>query len=134
MIKKLENKKIDIRNVIIGGAKIETSLINEIQQLTTTFFETYGMTETCSHIALRQLNGAAKTNCFKALQGIQIRTDEHNCLSIKAPHLTDIELHTTDIVELITPETFRWKGRLDNIINSGGVKINPEIIEQKLES
>jgi O-succinylbenzoic acid--CoA ligase len=92
------------------------------------------MTETCSHIALRAVNGQNKSDYFKVLNGVSIRTNENDCLFIKAPHLLEDEIVTNDIVGLIDNERFQLKGRFDNIINSGGVKLNPELIEQKLET
>ena len=96
-------------------------------------YETYGMTETASHIALRCFNGEKKSDCFTVLDGVGIRLDERGCLAIFAPHLYPNELITNDIVELIGNSSFRWLGRIDSVINSGGVKIFPEQIEKKLE-
>ncbi len=133
-IKKLEFKKLDIKKMIVGGAKINSETEVVIQQFSTAIYETYGMTETCSHIALRAVNGNNKSDYFKVLNGVSIRTNENDCLCIKAPHLLEDEIITNDIVEFIDNEQFMIKGRFDNIINSGGVKLNPEQIEQKLET
>jgi len=132
-IKLLENKKIEIGKIIVGGAKINSETEAFVQQLNVAVFETYGMTETCSHIALRAVNGQNKSEFFSVLEGIAIRKNENNCLCIKAPHILSEELITNDIVELVDDNHFKIIGRLDNIINSGGVKINPETIEKKLE-
>jgi O-succinylbenzoic acid--CoA ligase len=91
------------------------------------------MTETCSHIALRRFNGTEKSDCFTILDGVTIRQDERECLTIKAPHLLDVEIQTNDMVELIGSQSFRWLGRVDSTINSGGVKVHPEQVEKKLE-
>ncbi len=131
--KLLENKKIEIRKIIIGGAKINSETDDAVQQLNSAVYETYGMTETCSHIALRAVNGHNKSDYFQILNGILIRKNENDCLCINAPHLLPHEISTNDIVELIDNERFRLIGRLDNIINSGGVKINPETVEKKLQ-
>jgi O-succinylbenzoic acid--CoA ligase len=91
------------------------------------------MTETCSHIALRQFNGIDKTDYFTILEGISIRTDKRNCLVIHAPHLHERKIVTNDFVEIIEKNSFRWLGRFDTTINTGGVKVHPEQIEKKLE-
>jgi len=129
-----EIKKLRIQKIIVGGAKINSELEAVVQQFSTAIYETYGMTETCSHIALRAINGHTKSDYFKILSGVSIRKNENDCLCIKAPHLLPDEIVTNDIVELINNEQFQLKGRFDNIINTGGVKLNPERIEQKLET
>ena len=129
-----EIKKLYIKKIIVGGAKINSETETTVQQFTTAIYETYGMTETCSHIALRAVNGQNKSDYFKVLNGVSIRKNENDCLCINAPHLLSDEIVTNDIVELIDNERFLIKGRFDNIINSGGVKLNPEQIEQKLET
>jgi O-succinylbenzoic acid--CoA ligase len=129
-----EIKKLEIKKMIVGGAKINSETEADVQQFSTAIYETYGMTETCSHIALRAVNGQNKSDYFKVLNGVSIRTNENDCLFIKAPHLLEDEIVTNDIVGLIDNERFQLKGRFDNIINSGGVKLNPELIEQKLET
>ena len=131
-IKKIETKKLQIGKIIVGGAKLNSETETALQSLTTIFYETYGMTETCSHIALRAVNGPEKSDYFQILNGVSIRTNEHNCLCITAPHLLPHEIATTDMVEIHNQTAFKWLGRLDNVINSGGIKINPEAVEQKL--
>jgi o-succinylbenzoate---CoA ligase len=122
-----------IKKLIIGGAPVNQSLENELQRFAGAAFETYGMTETLTHIALRRINGAERSAFFYTLSGICLRTDERGCLDIYAPHLDHPQLQTNDIVELIDGKCFRWLGRADNIINSGGIKIFPEQLEKKLE-
>ncbi len=128
-----EIKRLEIKKMIVGGAKINSETAAAVQQFSTAIYETYGMTETYSHIALRAVNGHEKSDFFQILKGISIRKNENDCLCIKAPHLLSDEISTNDIVELIDDEQFKIVGRFDNIINSGGIKINPETIEQKLE-
>ena len=96
-------------------------------------YETYGMTETCSHIALRRFNGKERSEYFTVLGGIEIHQTKRGCLVIDAPHLLEYEIQTNDIVEIINQNSFRWLGRADSVINSGGVKIHPEQVEKKLE-
>src|SRR5690606_14177994 len=101
----------------------------------TEVYETYGMTETVSHIAARHINSKKKKQedpvPFTVLPNVNITTDDRGCLVIEAPQLTDDTLVTNDVVDLITDKTFIWKGRIDNVINSGGIKLHPEEIEAK---
>jgi O-succinylbenzoic acid--CoA ligase len=121
---------ITIHNIIIGGAPVSQALENQCKDIPANIYETYGMTETFSHIALRKLN---TEKAFTILKGISILQDDRDCLIISAPELTEEELQTNDIVELVDDTHFRWLGRIDNVINSGGVKIHPELVERKLE-
>jgi o-succinylbenzoate---CoA ligase len=91
------------------------------------------MTETISHVALKKINGAERTDCFTALDGVSISTDERGCLMIDAPHLNISHLITNDLVRIISKKQFQWLGRYDNIINTGGIKVSAEEIERKLQ-
>lgn len=126
-------QKKSVRKIIVGGGQVTSKLEKLAQNIPSELYETYGMTETCSHIALRRFNGAEKSDCFTVLEGITIRQDERGCLVIGAPHLLDKEIQTNDIIELIGSKSFRWLGRADAAINSGGIKIHPEQVEKKLE-
>ncbi len=130
-----ENKRYfkQIKNILIGGAPLDQVTIKELQIYKSQFYETYGMTETISHIALKKINGKYPSTYFKCLSGITIRQDERACLCIGAPYLVD-EIITNDVVELKNLDEFIWLGRFDNVINSGGVKIFPESTEKKIES
>lgn len=127
------NKLRRIKKLIIGGAPLNLQLEQELQQLPGEIFETYGMTETLTHIALRRIDGMQKSDVFTVLPGIAIQTDERGCLVIHAPHLDQTEVITNDLVEIVDEQNFRWLGRADNVINSGGIKIFPEVVEKKLE-
>lgn len=118
--------------IIVGGAPINSTLEKEIQDLTYTIFATYGMTETVSHIALQQLNGPDKSPYFKVLDGISISQDERGCLVIEMPEFSE-KIITNDLVQQIDQKHFQWKGRWDNVINSGGYKISPEKVEKEVE-
>ena len=124
-----------IKKVIVGGAPISESLLKKIQDIPTKVFETYGMTETITHIATRRLNSSTKTKLkpLKALQNVSFTVNDKNCLVVTAPKITDEPVVTRDVVELVDDIRFYWKGRLDNVINSGGVKIHPEQVEKKLQ-
>ncbi len=104
----------------------------------TAVFETYGMTETITHIALKKVNagsgrGEAKPQkTFKTLPEVTVSLDDRCCLVIDAPKIIDVPVVTNDVVDLVSETEFEWLGRYDNVINSGGVKLFPEQIEAKL--
>ena len=125
-------EKLDkIKTLIIGGAPIPFELERLLEKQTCRTFATYGMTETITHVAIRQIGG---DGYFHALSGVIFWKDEKNRLVIKAPQIGVSSMATNDIVEWEDPKTFKWIGRYDNIINSGGVKLSPELIEAKLNS
>ncbi|MBX2896172.1 MAG: AMP-binding protein [Cyclobacteriaceae bacterium] len=116
-----------IKNVIIGGAPLSEQAKVELQPFTNNVYATYGMTETLTHIALQKINEVADKT-FQVLPGFVIATDTRGCLTIKANHLGN-DIITNDLVELVSKNQFRWLGRIDGVINSGGVKIIPEKVE-----
>lgn len=120
--------------IIVGGAAVGKILENNILLLNVPVYSTYGMTETVSHIAIRHLNGAKKNDNFQVLEGIKIGVDERNCLNIIADASNNELVQTNDMVEIINENEFKLIGRYDNIINSGGVKIQLEKIEKLIES
>lgn len=122
-----------VQTVLIGGAPLDHSTKLELQNCKSLFFETYGMTETISHIALKKINGLNRSDYFTALPGITIRQDERACLCIQASFLKT-EIITNDVIEMKSLDEFIWLGRLDNVINSGGVKVFPELTEEKIEA
>lgn len=126
-------QETSIKKIIIGGSQVSLRLEKMMEELDAEIYETYGMTETCSHVALRKLNKENKSEYFETLEGVEIRTDERNCLIIKAPALNNEELITNDVVEIKGRTHFKWLGRYDNVINSGGIKIFPEQVEKKIE-
>lgn len=130
-----------IKNLIIGGAAVSEKLKNEIfttlqfSNSPTRIYETYGMSETLSHIALKQIS-PIQEEYFTVLNDVEISVDDRNCLRIFAPKLNPEILQTNDIVELMhfdsaqgDKKQFKFLGRFDNVINSGGVKIFAEELE-----
>lgn len=123
-----------IKNIIIGGAAVSESLKNKISQklknsdTPTLIYETYGMSETLSHIALKQIYPIAE-DYFKILDGVEISLDERGCLQIFAPNLNPELLITNDLVEINNGKEFKFLGRIDHVINSAGLKIHPEQLE-----
>ncbi len=128
-IKKLQK----IENVLIGGSAIDESLIRKFSTFKNHFYSSYGMTETCTHIALRKLNGINPDKYYKSLGDVKISIDDRSCLVIESENLSDKKLITNDIVTLISESEFVINGRYDHIINSGGIKVSPEAIEHKLK-
>ncbi len=123
-----------IKTILIGGGVIDKRLEDKIHNLKPEFFSSFGMTETLSHIALRPLNKNIKPKTYKALNGISLSCDDRGCLKIKAPKLLKDEMVTNDQVNLISSSEFEWLGRFDHVINSGGIKLFPEQIEEQLAS
>lgn len=121
-----------IKTLIVGGAPVPDSLLKKIQSCETQIFETYGMTETVSHIALKKLNGTDNDNCFKTLPEVTVSQDHRGCLVVHAPTIISESITTNDLIHLHTPKTFEWLGRSDRVINSGGIKLIPEQIEKAL--
>ena len=122
-----------IQTVIIGGAPLDRVAKEMVLSLSCQCYATYGMTETISHIALQKLNGPNRSEYFQLLPGFKIKLDGHNCLIINSPYLKD-EVDTNDIVEMISPIEFKWVGRYDHVINSGGFKISPEKLEVNISN
>lgn len=123
----------NIEKMIIGGGVVDSSLLNKLQTVKNQCFATYGMTETITHVAVKTLNGEQKSNVYQALQNVEFSQDNRDCLIIDAPYLSENQIITNDIVNLYSKSSFEWLGRFDNVINTGGIKVNPEQIEQKIE-
>jgi len=127
-----------IKLLLVGGAPVSGELRAKVQNLSTQIYETYGMTETCSHIAVRPLNltisvdHKRSSDVFHTLPGITVSKDDRNCLQIHAPAIGVDSMNTNDVVNLISDTEFEWIGRWDHVVNSGGVKLFPEQIEKKL--
>ncbi len=126
-----------IKILLIGGASVSAALRSKLADGENSIYETYGMTETITHIAARPLNNLKGTDSggeipFQTLPNIKFSQDKRGCLVIDAPKVTDEIVVTNDVVELVSDTEFRWMGRFDNVINSGGVKLHPERIEQIL--
>lgn len=118
----------NVKNVIIGGSAIQTDAEYRLLSENINAYATYGMTETCSHVALRNIGD----NIYTALPGISFAADERGCLKIEAPQYSFKTVTTNDIVTIIDEAHFRWIGRWDNVINTGGIKVFPEEIERIL--
>jgi len=135
-------KSIDrIDKLIIGGGAVSTELKEKLQNKSNHIFATYGMTETLTHIAVKPLNRQAalfskidSLDTYRVLEGVEIHIDKRGCLVVEAPGITEQRVITNDLVQIIDDRHFKWLGRYDNVVNSGGVKLIPEQIEAKLSS
>lgn len=123
-----------IKHLIIGGGAIDDALAAELKTLPNAVWSTYGMTETLSHIALRRLNGPDASSWYTPFDSVRVQLNEEGCLVIDAPQVTPHPIVTNDIAEIETlPHTrFKIKGRKDNVICSGGIKIQIEEVEDLL--
>lgn len=128
-----EQKLQNIRSLLIGGSAISVELEKQIESLNSRIVSTYGMTETASHIAIRELSGPWKSNFYHCLRGISVSLQGNDCLQI---HISEFNepLKTNDLAELKSDTSFRILGRTDSVIISGGAKYSPEAIEKKLEN
>jgi O-succinylbenzoic acid--CoA ligase len=118
--------------ILVGGAPVSNNLITQLQSAQLTVYQTFGMTETISHVASRKI-GHCTDEHYTALPGITFSAT-NNQLNIHYPAIGLTELLTKEIVELIDEKRFKWIGRSDNVIISGGRKIYPEDLEHKLNS
>lgn len=117
-----------IRNLLIGGAAPSPEICADIVRAGFKAFISYGMTETCSHVALARADDPARV--FHAMPGITFDTLSDGRLIVNAPSFSFESLTTNDVVELIDNSSFRWLGRADGVINSGGIKMFPEELER----
>ncbi len=122
-----------VDKILLGGAPVSLALEKEIQSLPIPVYQSYGMTETVSHVALRRLNGADPEEDYMVLDGVEFGVDAQNCIYVRGAVTNFETVQTNDIVEITSPRTFRWVGRRDAIINSGGLKIQLLRIDRKVE-
>lgn len=121
------------RTVLLGGTAISDSLIEQLNGKHTRAYHSYGMTETCSHVAVRSIYPQLDSH-YTAVGDATFTVNDKNCLIISAPHVAGELLETNDLVELLSSSAFKIIGRIDDVINSGGVKLHPEKIENKLNA
>ncbi len=120
----------NVKQLLIGGAQINELLKRQLLPLPTQVYETYGMTETITHIAARRVG----ERVFTVLPHVTITQDLRQCLVINAPRISDQKIVTNDLIDIVSETEFQLLGRIDNIVNSGGIKLIPEQIEAKLSS
>lgn len=125
----LEDKRLNrVRNLIVGGAPMSSDIEVRLVRNRVNAFATYGMTETCSHVAMRRVGDGL----YHAIPGVRFSTIDEDRLVIDNQSASYRHLETNDVVELVSPTSFVWLGRADNVINSGGVKLYPEEIERAI--
>jgi O-succinylbenzoic acid--CoA ligase len=117
-----------IGQILLGGAPVGITLQRKISELKIPVFQSYGMTETVSHVALKKLNGKDASDRYVFLPGIHFDTDARGCLFVSGEVTNQEVVQTNDLVEIFG-NAFEWIGRADNVINSGGVKIILDITD-----
>lgn len=122
-----------IEHLIIGGGAVDDALASKLKSFPHNVYSTYGMTETLSHIALRRLSGPQASSFYSVFTGVKVYPSAEQTLTIEAPLVNNEPLITNDIVEFNDQGQFRVLGRKDNVINSGGVKLQIEELEQWLK-
>jgi len=130
--KDLKSHLNDFSHLLIGGAMMDPQLEEKIAAdslIIANIYATYGMTETASHIAVRRLG----SHFFKRIGHLKFSKNENSCLKVKGLLTKNQWLQTQDIIELIDENTFKWLGRQDFVINSGGFKVHPEKLEYQLK-
>ena len=122
-----------IRHLIIGGGAIDDQMAAELRTFPNAVWSTYGMTETLSHIALRRISGPDASEWYTPFPSVRVTHNDEGCLVINAPEVCEEPLVTNDIVEFSSDHSeFRIIGRRDNVICSGGIKIQIEEVERHL--
>jgi len=123
-----------IAKLLIGGGELHQSSREKLaSSIRPEVYETFGMTETYTHFALKRINGADPDPCFRLLDGVRASIDHRGCLEVEVSGITSGILRTNDLVEITeSGDGFSWLGRYDNVINSGGIKIIPEELEEQI--
>lgn len=122
------------KKILIGGAGLHSALEEKLTLINSEIFQSYAMTETLTHTAIRKINSHEKSIVYRALEGVRYEVDERSCLVIQDDILGIEGLATNDVVELVSDSSFIWRGRYDNVINSGGIKIQLEETELKIKA
>lgn len=123
---------MSIRHLIIGGGAVNDKLAAELRTFPNNVWSTYGMTETLSHIALRRISGSSATDWYTPFSTVRVSLNADGCLVIDAPEVCANTLVTNDLAEISADGRFRIIGRRDNVICSGGIKIQIEEVEREL--
>ena len=125
-----------ISSLLIGGGELFPATRDRLSTMDLPeVYETFGMTETYTHFALRRINGPDPDPAFRVLEGVSISRDQRGCLEVEVPGVTTARVQTNDLVEIHEQgSAFSWQGRFDNLINSGGIKIIPELLEEQVRA
>lgn len=119
--------------IIIGGAAVNDAILEKVQTIYRPVYVTYGMTETLTHIAIKRINGSEKDDFFNTLDDVDVKLNDESCLMIKSKTTDSEWITTNDVAEIVNGSSFVLHGRIDNVINSGGIKIQLEKIEKAAE-
>ena len=133
-VEKERQRLMNIRHLLIGGGAVDDGLAAQLRDFPHAVWSTYGMTETLSHIALRRLSGEEASEWYTPFNSVKVSLSDEGCLVIDAPLVCAERLVTNDMAELLPDGRFRILGRKDNVICSGGIKIQAEEVERKLQS
>ncbi len=121
-----------IRHLIIGGGPVDDAMADALRDFPNNVWSTYGMTETLSHVAMRRVNGEAASLWYTPMRGVDVSLTTDGRLVISAPHVCSDVLVTNDVAELRSDGAFRILGRMDNVVDTGGVKVQVEEVERLL--
>lgn len=125
----------EVRQLIVGGGAVSAELEALLVDFPHAVWSTYGMTETLSHVAMRRLNGAERSDYYTPLEGVTISQDAvRHTLNVYAPYVCDVPLATNDVCEVTDDGHFKILGRVDNVVCSGGVKLQIEQLEARLST
>jgi len=123
-----------IQNILLGGAPVDYKLEQKLKEIDScSIFHSYGMTETASHVAIRKID-EHQSDLFNAINGVSFTQTKDGCLIINYPAFQNEKIETNDVVDLKTNDSFIWKGRKDFVINTGGVKVHAEELENVIAS
>lgn len=124
---------MQVKHLIIGGGAVDEKMEKDLRDFPNAVWSTYGMTETLSHIALRRLNGKEASCWYTPFDSVDVSINNEGCLVIDAPRVAETRIVTNDIAEIAKDgRHFRILGRKDNVIDSGGIKIQIEEVEAAL--
>jgi O-succinylbenzoic acid--CoA ligase len=120
--------------LLVGGGELHPSMRAELSGIMKpVVYESFAMTETCSHFALKRISGPSPDPLFLTMEGSGISLDERGCLVVEVNGITKGPVATNDLAEIPEPGNgFRWLGRIDNMINTGGIKVFPEVLEERI--
>lgn len=124
-------KLAQVGAVLIGGGQVSHELKAQLREAGVRAFASFGMTETLSHFALADLGAEGEDVRYVPLDGVTLKINKEGSLCVKWPEITKGWLETNDLVK-IYPDGFEWLGRTDHLINSGGVKVIPEVVEKRI--
>jgi len=126
----LERERLEqISVLLIGGSAVDPKLETALKSFPNPVYASYGMAETLSHIALRRINGPEASEYYTPLPSVKVFLSAENCLVIDAPLVSDHRLYTNDHADMLGDGSFRILGRIDNVINTGGIKVQTEALE-----